>query len=219
MKLGTATTRIALAHLFVAALLLPFPVHADDDSQLAEGARVFSTVAGVGCKTCHGEYAEGDVGVGPYIRGATEGAIRAAIDATGEMIVIKSAITEDEIKAVSAYVGSLGTMQAVRTLAKRGRFLPAEVSIRPGTAVQLIIQNSSIQPHTFKSDNLGIGEFVVAGRSSGSVEWRAPEAEAEFSLYCTDCKLKDQFFTVRVAASAKEFRPVVSVSSATDDAM
>ncbi len=219
MRLGTSTTLIALAHLFVAALLSSSLAYADDDGQLAEGARVFSTIAGVGCKTCHGEYAEGDVGVGPYIRGATEGTIRASIDATGEMIVIKSAITEDEIKAVSAYVGRLGSMQAVRTLAKRGRFLPAEISIRPGTAVQLIIQNSSIQPHTFKSDNLGIDEFIVTGRSSGNVEWRAPEAEGEFSLYCTDCKLKDQFFTVRVAASAKEFRFVVPVSSATDDTM
>jgi len=219
MRFGTSITLIALAHLFVAALLSPPPALADDDGQLAEGARVFSTIAGVGCKTCHGEYAEGDVGVGPYIRGASEGSIRASIEATGEMIVIKSAITEDEIKAVAAYVGRLGTMQAARTLAKRGRFLPEEISIRPGTDVQLIIQNSSVQPHTFKSDNMGVDEFIVAGRSSGSVEWSAPEAEGEFSLYCTDCKLKDQFFTVRVAASAKEFRPVVPVSSVTDDPM
>ena len=219
MRLGTSITLIALAHVFVAAFLSPSSAHADDDGQLAEGARVFSTIAGVGCKTCHGEYAEGDVGVGPYIRGASEGSIRASIEATGEMIVIKSAITEDEIKAVAAYVGRLGTMQAARTLAKRGRFLPEEISIRPGTDVQLIIQNSSVQPHTFKSDNMGVDEFIVAGRSSGSVEWPAPEAEGEFSLYCTDCKLKDQFFTVRVAASAKEFRPVVPVSSVTDDPM
>jgi plastocyanin len=173
----------------------------------------------VGCKTCHGEYAEGDVGVGPYIRGATEGAIRAAIDATGEMIVIKNEITEDEIKAVAAYVGDLGTMQAARTLAKRGRFLPEEISIRPGTDVQLIVQNSSIQPHTFKSDNMGIDDFVIAGRSSGNVEWQAPESEGDYSIYCTDCKLKGQFFTVRVAMSAAEFHRAVPVANAKDNAM
>ena len=219
MRAGTTSTLIALAYLFGAGFLTPSLAHAEDDGQLAEGARLFSTIAGVGCKTCHGEYAEGDVGVGPYIRGASEGAIRAAIDATGEMIVVKSVITEDEIKAVAAYVGKLGTMQAARTLAKRGRFLPAEVSIRPGTDVQLIIQNSSIQPHTFKSDNLGINELTIAGRSSGNIEWHAPEAEGEFSLYCTDCKLKDQFFTVHVAASAKEFRRIVPVTNAVDEAM
>lgn len=209
----------ALLVLIIAGFLSPALAQDNNDSLLAEGEQVFSTVAGIGCKTCHGEYAEGDVGVGPYLRGASEGAIRAAIDATAEMIVIKSVITDDEIKAVAAYVGKLGTMQPVRTLAKRGRFLPQEISIRPGTDVQLIIQNSSFQPHAFKSDNMGIEELVIAGRSSGSLEWRAPQTEAEFSLYCTDCKLKDQLFVVKVAASAAAFRQVVPVGASTDSTM
>jgi mono/diheme cytochrome c family protein len=219
MRAGISVVVITTTTVFVAGLLSPSLVQADAEGRLTEGAQVFSTIAGIGCKTCHGEYAEGDVGVGPFIRGATEGAIRASIDATGEMIVVKNVITEDEIKAVAAYVGNLGTMQAARTLAKRGRFLPEEISIRPGTDVQLIIQNSSIQPHTFKSDNMGIDDFVIAGRRSGSVEWQAPEAEGEYSIYCTDCKLKDQFFTVHVAASAAEFHRPVPVVNAVDDAM
>ena len=210
---------MALLIFFVAGFVSPSLAQENDDSQLAQGARVFDSIAGIGCKTCHGEYAEGDVGVGPYIRGASEGAIRAAIDATGEMIVIKSAISEDEIEAVAAYVGRLGSMQAARTLAKRGRFLPGEISIRPGTNVQLIIKNSSIQPHTFKSDNMSIDDLTVAGRSSGTLEWHAPETEGQFSLYCTDCKLKDQFFTVNVAASAAAFHQVAPVTTATDSAM
>lgn len=210
---------MALIHLIITGFLLTSPVEADEDGQITQGANVFDTVAGVGCKTCHGEYAEGDVGVGPYIRGATEGTIRAAIDATGEMIVIKNIITEDQIKAVAAYVGNLGSMQAVRTLAKRGRFLPGEISIRPGTEVQLIIQNASIQPHTFKSDNMDIDDLMIASRSSGSLEWRAPETEGEFSLYCIDCKLKDQFFTVRVIVSAEEFHPAAAATDATNSTM
>ena len=219
MRIGMSAMPIATICLFAAGSLLPSSAQAVDDGQLAQGARVFSAIAGIGCKTCHGEYAEGDVGVGPYIRGAAEGAIRAAIDATGEMNVIKNTITEEEIKAVTAYVGNLGTMQALRTLAKRGRFLPEEISVRPGTNVQLIIQNASMQPHTFKSDDMDITDLIIAGRSSGSVAWHAPEVDGEFSLYCTDCKLKDQYFTVHVTASAAEFRPVVPVTNATDDAM
>ena len=219
MNSATALTATGLICLTITGLSLASGVRADEDGQFAEGARVFDSVAGVGCKTCHGDYAEGDVGVGPFIRGAAEGTIRAAIDATGEMIVIKSVITEDQIKAVAAYVGNLGSMQAVRTLAKRGRFLPGEISIRPGTDVQLIIQNASIQPHTFKSDNMDIDDLTIGSRSNGSREWRAPETEGEFSLYCTDCKLKDQFFTVRVAASAAEFRSAVPASDAADSAM
>ncbi len=219
MNTATSLTVMAMIHLIFTGFLLVSPVQADEDGQFAQGAKVFDTVAGVGCKTCHGEYAEGDVGVGPYIRGATEGTIRAAIDATGEMIVIKNMITEDQIKAVAAYVGNLGSMQAVRTLAKRGRFLPGEISIRPGTDVQLIIQNASMQPHTFKSDNMDIDDLMIASRSNGSFEWRAPETEGDFSLYCIDCKLKDQFFTVHVAASAAEFRPAVPVTDATNSTM
>lgn len=213
MSTATSSTITALLYLCIAGVLSPSLLLADD-SRLADGARVFGTIAGVGCKTCHGEYAEGDVGVGPFIRGASEGSIRAAIDATGEMIVIKSMITEGEIKAVAEYVARLGTLQAARTLAKRGRFLPAEISIRPGTDVQIIIQNSSMQPHTFKSDNMNIDDLLVTGRSSGSVEWRAPETEGEFSLYCVDCKLKEQFYTVLVSASAAEFRRAVPVPKA-----
>lgn len=219
MNTATSVMLKVWIQLTITALLLTSPVKADEHGEFAQGVRVFDSIAGVGCKTCHGEYAEGDVGVGPFIRGATEGTIRAAIDATGEMIVIKSVITEDEIKAVAAYVGNLGSMQAVRTLAKRGRFLPGEISIRPGTKVQLIIQNASIEPHTFKSDNMDIDNLIIASRSSGSLEWRAPEEEGEFSLYCTDCKLKDQFFTVRVAASAAEFHSAAPVTGTKNSTM
>lgn len=219
MKVARIPALAALIIFFVTGFSSPSLAGDSDDSQLADGARVFDAIAGIGCKTCHGEYAEGDVGVGPFIRGASEGAIRASIDATGEMIVIKNAISEDEIKAVAAYVGRLGSMQAARTLAKRGRFLPAEISIRPGTNVQLIIQNSSIQPHTFKSDNMAVDDLVIAGRSSGYLEWQTPQTEGEFSLYCTDCKLKDQFFTVKVAESAAPFRQAVPASTSADNTM
>ena len=190
------------------------------DPALAEGARVFSEIAGVGCKTCHGEYAEGDLGVGPYIRGASEGTIRAVIDGIPEMIVVKAVISEDEIKAIAAYIANLGTMQVARTLAKRGRFMPAEFGIQPGTSVQLVIQNSGFQPYTFKSDNMGFADLVIPARSSGSIEWKAPDAEGEYSLYCADCKLKDQFYTLHVDADAPAFRAVVPASTlAADDAM
>jgi mono/diheme cytochrome c family protein len=220
MKVRQYSAALVFMQISVVLFVLAPLAQADESEVLMEGARVFDSIASVGCKTCHGEYAEGDVGVGPYIRGATEGTIRAAIDATNEMIVVKNVITEEQIQAVAAYVGQLGTMQPVRTLAKRGRFLPAELSVRPGTAVQLIIQNSSIEPHAFKSDNMGIDELVIAGRSSGSLAWQVPESEGEFSLYCTDCKLKDQFFTVHVDSSAAEFRRApAATTTASDGAM
>jgi mono/diheme cytochrome c family protein len=171
-----------------------------DDPLLAEGKRVFSEVAGVGCKTCHGEYAEGDLGVGVFMRGATEGTIRAAIDAIAEMIVVKNVITEDEIKAISAYVEHLGTMQVARTLAKRGRFIPEEITVNPGSSIQVVIQNSGFQAQTFATDSMGFDDLTIPARSSGSIEWQAPDQEGEYTLHCTDCKLDGETYTVRVSA-------------------
>jgi mono/diheme cytochrome c family protein len=171
-----------------------------DDPLLAEGKRVFNEVAGVGCKTCHGEYAEGDLGVGVFMRGASEGAIRAAIDAIAEMVVVKNVITEDEIEAISAYVEYLGTMQVARTLAKRGRFIPGEITVKPGASLQVVIQNSGFQAQTFATDSMEFDDLVIPARSSGSIEWQAPGEEGEYTLYCTDCKLKGETYTVRVSS-------------------
>jgi mono/diheme cytochrome c family protein/DNA-binding beta-propeller fold protein YncE len=173
-----------------------------DDPLLAEGKRVFNEVAGVGCKTCHGEYAEGDLGVGVFMRGASEGTIRAAIEAIAEMVVIKNAITEDEIKAITAYVEHLGTMQVARTLAKRGRFIPESITVEPGARLQVVIQNSGFQSQTFSSDSMGVEELVIPARSSGSIEWQAPNSEGEYTLQCTDCKLEGETYTVRVSGGS-----------------
>ena len=220
MKTASLLARLAAIQIVVLTSMFNTSALAADAELLAEGARVFNTIAGIGCKTCHGEYAEGDLGVGPFIRGASEATIRATIDATNEMVIIKNTITDDEIKAISAYIGHLGSLQVARTLAKRGRFLPDKFSTRPGTGVQLVIKNSSTSPHTFKSDNMDIDEITIPGRSTGSIEWRAPELEGEYFLYCTNCKLKDQFFTLKVDVSADEFRGAAPASSfAAEDSM
>ena len=182
-------------------------VHADT-ALIEQGEKVFDEIAGLGCKGCHGEYGEGDLGVGPFIRGASEGSVRAAIEGIGEMVVVKTAISEADIKAVSAYVSSLGSYQVVRTLAKRGRFLPASLNVYPDTNVQLIIKNSSTKPRTFSSDNMDIDPIQVAGRSTNSLKWQAPGQEGTFTLKCDDCKLKDQFFTIEISKTAKQFTPV-----------
>ena len=197
----------------VVSLLAVGPTLADD-ALLTKGESVFNTVAGLGCKGCHGDFAEGDLGVGPFIRGANEGMVRAAIDGIGAMVVIKNSITEEEISAVSAFVMSLGSTQVVRTMAKRGRFLPSDLSVYPGTAVQLVVRNASTKPHKFSSENMGTESLSVSGRKTGSLLWRAPDEEGQYTLFCSDCKLKDQFFTINVSKSAKPFRAVKSAVAA-----
>ena len=206
---------MAVAILAIAAIINIGMANADE-AGIEAGRDVFQTAAGVGCKTCHGDYGEGDLGVGPYIRGATEGTIRAAIDGINEMIIIKNTIAEEDIASVAAYLEHLGTLQVARTLSKRGRFLPDTVEARPGSALQLVIKNSGVAAATYQSDNMGIDAWTIAGRSTADVEWRAPDTEGEYIIYCIDCKLKDQFFVIKVHAGAPPppgFVPIEATSA------
>ena len=207
------STWISMTLVFAFAVV--FSAHADD-GLIKKGEVVFSTVAGIGCGGCHGAFGEGDLGVGPFIRGATEGSVRAAIEGIGPMIAVKNVIKEDEIKAVSAYVSYLGSTQVARTLNKRGRFLPETFSTRPGTSLQLVINNSGFKPYTYHSDSLGIDSITIPARSTGSFLWKAPDEEGSFSLSCTDCKLKDQHFTILVDKNARKFHSTTPASETTD---
>ncbi len=187
------------------AFMLPFnTVMAGSTDIIEKGRKVYNEVAGIGCKICHGDYAEGDLGVGPFIRGAGEGAIRAAVSAVGEMVVIRGAIKDDELAAVAAYLEHLGTLQVARTLSKRGRFVPKSLAVQPGTDLQIVIKNSSIQPNTYTSSNMDIEPLTVQGRSTSSLVWQAPDTEGIYKIACVDCRL-DEEFTIEVTKAAKSF--------------
>ena len=127
--------------------------------------------------------------------------------------VIRDAITDDQIKAVSAYLEYLGSNQVARTLVKRGRFMPASLSVRPGTNVQLIINNAGFSEYEFRSDNLGLEPMTIPSRSLGTVDWTAPQEEGTYTIYCADCKLKGEKFTIHVDTNAKAFKPTVVAST------
>lgn len=208
INLNLTKRLIAFCALLITAHVASAQDAALDTELLAQGEEVYNTIAGIGCKGCHGEYAEGDLGVGPFTRGANEGMVSAAVNGIGEMIVVKNVITDEQITSVSAYLNYLGTAQVARSLVKRGRFLPEVFSARPGTRLQLILQNGGFEAHTFKSDNMGIEDIEIDARTSGNLIWEAPEQEGTYSLYCTDCKLVDQYFTININASTPEFRKV-----------
>jgi len=66
--------------------------------------------------------------------------------------------------------------------------------------VQVVIQNSGFQAYTFASDNMDLDDLKIPARSSGSIEWQAPDREGEYTLSCTDCKLKGETYTLRVSS-------------------
>ena len=198
MHMNSRTKTKITALIAIGLAFFMSPVASADEESLARGEKLFNEVAGLGCKGCHGEFGEGDLGVGPYIRGATEGAVRAAIEGIDTMIVVKSSIDEQGIKDVSEYVNSLGSTRIVRTLAKKGRFLPDSFVVAPNSKFQIVVQNASFQPRVFQSEDLGLGDGLeISARKTGGLDWTSP-AEGEVKLWCKDCDLQDQFFTVRV---------------------
>jgi mono/diheme cytochrome c family protein len=213
--IGFKAKNIGVIGFFLCSWFFAVSVNADE-ALIKRGELVFNTVAGIGCVGCHGAFAEGDLGVGPYIRGASDGAVRAAIEGIGPMIAVKAVITEDETVAVAAYVHYLGATQVVRTQVKRGRFFPDTFATQPSTNLQVVIKNAGFSAHTFYSDNLGINELLIPARSAKSFLWQAPKDGGEFSLYCTDCKLKGELFKLDVTKSAKKF---LAIESKVEDPM
>lgn len=198
-NIKTLTTLIAATGL---SLGLSLSSTAQDNETLARGEVVFNTVAGLGCKGCHGEFAEGDLGVGPYIRGATEGAVRAAISGIDAMVAVRTLIDEQGIKDVSAYIESLGSTRIIRTLAKKGRFLPGDTSVPSDSRFQIVVNNVSFQPKTYRSDDIAIdgGELTVAARSTGTIKWTSPVEAGEYKIWCEDCAIDDEYFTINVTS-------------------
>lgn len=78
------------------------------DAVLARGKEIFEkTAAGVGCASCHGMDGKGSSCIGaPANRGADEATVRTALATVEMMSIVK--LTEDEIKAVVAYLAVLG---------------------------------------------------------------------------------------------------------------
>ncbi len=57
------------------------------------------TVAGVGCKACHGPFAEGKVG--PTNRGVNEATIREALAKVGPMQFLREQLADEDIRRVA----------------------------------------------------------------------------------------------------------------------
>ncbi len=185
---------------------------ASTKSLIDKGREVFLTAGGVGCMACHGPYAEGDTGIGPYNRGVGEPTIRAALASVEAMKLLREELSDEQVKQVAAYYEWLGQLKLVKTLVKRGHFLPDHVQLYPETRIQLVLSNTSSMPHRFVSENMGISGITAEGRQAADIVWEAPKKEGIFTLTCADCELKDQMLTIEVTEKAPKFIPVKVVS-------
>jgi mono/diheme cytochrome c family protein len=200
----SALPTLAAAFLALAA----FPACAAEPFDLAmveQGRQIFETVAGVGCKACHGPFAEGKVG--PSNRGVNEATIREALAKIGPMQFLREQLAEEDIKRVAAYTEWMGRHMLVKSLLKRGRFTPDAISVYPGTPVQLVIENTGSEPATLAADGISVAAPTIAARDTASIVWTAPETEGKSTVACSDCKIKDGSLTIEVTKTAKPYIP------------
>jgi cytochrome c553 len=194
----------ASAALALAATGLP--AFADEQLDMVEqGRQIFETVAGIGCKACHGPFAEGKVG--PTNRGVNEATIREALAKIGPMQFLREQLHDEDIKRIAAYTEWMGRHLLVKALLKRGRFIPDAVSVYPGTPVQLVIQNTGSEPATLTADGMPVATPTIPARDAVSIVWTAPETEGKSMLACSDCKIKDGALTIEVTKTAKPYIP------------
>src|SRR5262245_16711352 len=195
-----------LAAAFIA--LAAFPACAPEPFDMAmveKGRQIIETGARVGCKACHGPFAAGKVG--PSNRGVNEATIREALAKIGPMQFLREQLAEEDIKRVAAYTEWMGRHMLVKSLLKRGRFIPDAISVYPGTPVQLVIENTGSEPATLAADGISVAASTIAARDTASIVWTAPEAEGKSTIACSDCKIKDGLLTIEVTKTAKPYIP------------
>jgi cytochrome c553 len=208
-SLGSVTFLLAglvTASAAVALFAVNLPAIAGDKSDLVEqGRQIFETVAGVGCKACHGPFAEGKVG--PTNRGVNEATIREALDKVGPMQFLREQLHDEDIKRVAAYTEWMGQHLLVKLLLKRGRFIPDAITVHPGTPVQLVIENTGSEPATLAADGMQLAARTIPARDVVSIVWTAPQAEGKSTIACSDCKIKDGSLTIEVTKAARPYTP------------
>jgi len=168
-----------------------------------KGKLLFETVGGVGCKTCHGAFGEGKVG--PANRGVNEATIREALAKIAPMQFLRDQLSDEDIKKVAAYTEWMGRHLLVKTLLKRGYFVPEKISIHPGTAVQLVIENTGTEAGTVRADDIETQPIKIAARDLATIVWTAPETEGKFMIVCDDCRIKGDPLTIEVTKAAKPY--------------
>lgn len=157
-----------------------------DTDLIARGRTVFREAGGVGCKTCHGVYALGDLQIGPNVRGVDEVRIRGALEAAEEMEFLLPLVSPEDIVALAAYLQHLGTLEPVAVTYRSDAFNPAEVSVPAGSAVQLIVNNGNRSDCTLTAVDTGAEAVTIPGRDSGDIVWTTPEAPATLTAFCAE---------------------------------
>jgi plastocyanin len=75
--------------------------------------------------------------------------------------------------------------EEIQITAAKLRFVPAQITIRPGEAVRFVVTNNDSYLHNFVSEEAGIPLLTLPGNTTQTVTWTAPNSEGTYSALCT----------------------------------
>lgn len=156
-----------------------------DEELIARGRIVFEEDAGgngFGCAECHGHFGMGDLQVGPNNRGMSEQRIRAGLGKVDRMSFLR--LTDEEIKAVAAFLAYLGRLHPVKVAIQDSRFEPNRISVPVNRHIQFIFDNKNSEACNLSSEEAGIKEKSLEPGKVDDVVWMSPAKAASFTAKC-----------------------------------
>ena len=102
LKLRPMALAACIATAFGASAGLAEVKGPDADPVVAAGKVLFETIGGFGCIACHGNDASGEIG--PNIQGIDIGKIHVALTNVTDMASVLPPLTDEDIKAIGAYL-------------------------------------------------------------------------------------------------------------------
>lgn len=172
-----------------------------DPERLSEGQRVYLEIGSTGCSACHGKFAQGDLGIGPAIRGVDAVRIQNALEAAREMSFLLPIMTQEDVDNVAYYLTYLDTLHPVKATLRGEAFAPEEVTVPPDTDVQVVVENGNRTECSLQVEGRTDEPLLIEGRDIGAVVFRSP-AEGAFNAFCSE--IPDVVFTIRVEAPSPQ---------------
>lgn len=157
-----------------------------DAERLAEGKRAYHEAGGTGCAVCHGAFGANELGLAPDVRGADAAGIHASLATMETMTFLQGTLSDEEIDAMAYYLAHLGTMAPTIVTRRRGLLEPAAVAMPTARHVQLIVVNQDRSACTWTASAGEAASAVVAGRSTGAIDWVTGSAGDAHEAYCEE---------------------------------
>lgn len=187
-RLLMITIKLGLALLLVSGLLAVGVAFSDSESNgelIAQGRIIFEENAGgngFGCAQCHGHFGMGDLQVGPNNRGASEERIRKGFATRDQMAFLR--LTDEEIKAVAAFLGYLGKLHPVKIAINDSQFEPKQVTVPANRQIQFIFDNKDGEACNLSGEEAGIKAKNLEPGKVDDLVWQSPSKAGTFTARC-----------------------------------